>query len=395
MGPWPAELDVRRAWSAPTSTAGRTLPITVVIPAYNREVLIVRALRSVRAQRPRPPAEIVVVDDASSDRTAEVARSLGARVVRRSMNGGAAAARNTGVDAATQPWLALLDSDDEWLPHHLATLWAARDGHVLVTGASLSCADDRVQSVGGVPGLSPKVITSPAQVVYPENLVSASGVLVRRDVVTGVGGYRTDLRFAEDFDLWLRVLEHGTGLALPTPVSLYHRHDEQKSNQRMAGRAAQRRAIEAHRASDWYSTALVRRREVVDAWDDLREGQTGGVRGMVVVLGTPARVAALLGLLVWRARRRRRGGAVARDGGPTIAVLPGTPDAAVAAMRSRPIVDLREVPWSRALLHLTRRPTGQAVVASRLVQFGIRALGIDPVPPAAVTDQVGETATDA
>src|SRR4051794_4178924 len=108
------------------------LPISVVIPAYRRADLVRRAVASVRAQRPAQPAEIIVVDDASGDGTADAARDSGATVVVNPANVGEGAARNVGVRAATQPWIALLDSDDEWLPDHLSRLWPLRDGHVLV-----------------------------------------------------------------------------------------------------------------------------------------------------------------------------------------------------------------------------------------------------------------------
>src|SRR5919108_5973128 len=100
-----------------------------------------RALAGVFAQKP-PPAEIVVVDDASTDGTAAVAEEMGARVVRHEENLGEGAARNSGIAAATQPWLALLDSDDEWLPHHLETLWRGRGDHLVVATSAMRCADD-------------------------------------------------------------------------------------------------------------------------------------------------------------------------------------------------------------------------------------------------------------
>src|SRR3954464_2844452 len=104
---------------APEGAAGReptTIPVSVVIAAYNRADMLRRAIASVRAQRPAVPAEIVVVDDASSDATADVAEVLGATVVRHPVNRGESAARNSAIEAAAQPWIAVLDSDDEWLP---------------------------------------------------------------------------------------------------------------------------------------------------------------------------------------------------------------------------------------------------------------------------------------
>jgi glycosyltransferase involved in cell wall biosynthesis len=112
------------------------LPISVVIPAYNAEDEIRETLASVLAQT-RPPFEIIVVDDGSSDRTAEVARSSEGVTVVSQTNAGVAAARNRGIGLASQPWIALLDADDHWLPEKLALQWEALEA----TGARL-CATD-------------------------------------------------------------------------------------------------------------------------------------------------------------------------------------------------------------------------------------------------------------
>jgi hypothetical protein len=132
----------------PSAPGSEPLPVSVVIPAYNREKLIARALESVQRQHCLP-AEVIVVDDGSTDATSAVAERFGARVVSTGENRGAAGARRMGVDAATQDWVALLDSDDEWLPWMLAALWPQREGHVLVTGGALLVQDERIIGRGG------------------------------------------------------------------------------------------------------------------------------------------------------------------------------------------------------------------------------------------------------
>ena len=97
--------------------------VTAVIPAYDEEARIASAIASVRAQS-EPPEAIVVVDDGSRDRTAALARELGATVVAKA-NGGLASARNAGIRAARTPWVALLDADDHWYPEKLARCRAA------------------------------------------------------------------------------------------------------------------------------------------------------------------------------------------------------------------------------------------------------------------------------
>src|SRR5687768_4198880 len=99
--------------------------LSVVIPAYNAEKYLGAAIESVLAQG-HPSAEIVVVNDGSSDRTHEVARSYGGQVHFLSQDhAGAAAARNRGVDAARGAYLAFLDADDLWLKGKLELQWKA------------------------------------------------------------------------------------------------------------------------------------------------------------------------------------------------------------------------------------------------------------------------------
>jgi glycosyltransferase involved in cell wall biosynthesis len=81
-----------------------TLPVSVVIPAYNRPSLVLRAVRSALAEGPRPPAEVIVVDDCSGDETGAAAGAAGARVIRHEANQGEGAGRNTAIRAASQPW---------------------------------------------------------------------------------------------------------------------------------------------------------------------------------------------------------------------------------------------------------------------------------------------------
>lgn len=97
--------------------------VSVVIPTYNRAKLIPRAIASVLRQTLQN-FEIIIVDDASQDDTESVVKSLTdsrIKYLKHQTNLNGSAARNTGIKAAQGEYLALLDSDDEWLPNHLAT----------------------------------------------------------------------------------------------------------------------------------------------------------------------------------------------------------------------------------------------------------------------------------
>src|SRR3954469_6444578 len=209
------------------------VPLAVIVPAYNRSSSLNRALMSVGVQT-LTPAEVVVVDDASSDDTAEAARSLGARVIVHEVNRGEGAARNTALAATEQPWAALLDSDDEWLPTHLEDVWAARDGHVLVADAALSSGGSAGPRVYGWPGRRPRVLRSPAAVAFPANVVQPSAALADRAALLAAGGFPVGMRQAGDLHTWLRLLERGTGVLLPSVGVRYHLHEGQVSADRAA-----------------------------------------------------------------------------------------------------------------------------------------------------------------
>jgi len=295
------------------------------MPAYERAALLPRAIASVRAQRSAQPAEIVVVDDGSGDPTADVAADLGARVVRHPHNRGIAAARNTGVEAATQPWLALLDTDDEWLPHHLTTVWALRNGHVLAAGSALRLAAERRRSrVHGPPGKAAVVLRSPAPLVFPSNFLPASAVLVRRDVVLEVGGFRKP-DAVEDFDLWLRVLECGTGIITPEVTVVYHLHDSQSSADAAQMQARHILVAERGEGRPWWSPALVERWQATAEWSNVRSAVRRGrprdaARHASWIAARPRRIAAVAQGSLLRARLKRRTRQTLRAG-----LRPGTP----------------------------------------------------------------------
>jgi glycosyltransferase involved in cell wall biosynthesis len=96
--------------------------VSVVIPTYNRQDMVQRAIQTALDQT-YPPHEVIVVDDCSTDATREVVTNYGdprVKLVARTTNGGGSAARNDGIDAATGDYVALLDSDDVWQPEKLA-----------------------------------------------------------------------------------------------------------------------------------------------------------------------------------------------------------------------------------------------------------------------------------
>jgi glycosyltransferase involved in cell wall biosynthesis len=291
------------------------LPVSVIMPAFNRADTLPRALASIQSQRPFLPAEVIVVDDHSDDESGEIARRYGATVIRHERTQGAAAARNTAVAAATQPWLALLDSDDEWLPDHLDVLWRLKAGHVLVAGASMACFDEPGQppAYAGTIRSRAHTLRSPAALI-PLNPLSASGVLVAREAVVAAGGYNTELGYAEDWDLWLRVLERGTGVITPSVVCLYHVHAGSKSLHAEGPVETHDKIVRSCVGRPWWSARLLDRWCGLRLWAALEAALAEGQRRKAAVLAVklvarPQRLWAVVARRVqfalWMRRSRR------------------------------------------------------------------------------------------
>jgi glycosyltransferase involved in cell wall biosynthesis len=271
-------------------------PVSVVIPAWRCAGYVAAAVRSVQAQT-LEPLEVIVVDDASGDGTGEAAGAVGATVIEHVSNVGVGQTRNDGIEAAQGEWIALLDCDDEWLPHHLETLWRSRDGRVLVGAAAVTMGDGAQSRALGWAGRRPLLLDSPAKAVVPEPCIRTSGVIFRREDALAVGGFRPELRRAQDLDLWLRLLERGTGLALPVVTSKYRAHPDQLSNDRPAGWAAQREILASYADRPWCTPAVRRMRDAAITWDESRRR----------ALADPRNFPTLARLLLGRRAQRRLG----------------------------------------------------------------------------------------
>jgi glycosyltransferase involved in cell wall biosynthesis len=278
------------------------LPISVVIPAYNRADRIATAVKSALAQVPRPPAEVLVVDDASTDGTAQRAEAAGATVIRHKQNKGVSGARNTGIERAQNPWVAFLDSDDRWLPHHLERVWERAEDHVLVAEVTWSHLEE-----GGRYEGTPKELPlrSPVDVVVPQNPVCASGTLVSREVLLEVGGFPEGMTMCEDLDTWIRVLERGEGLVLATIGVIYEIHAGQVS-QGTGMRNAHRDVVLSYSDRPWLTRRVRTDLDASLAWDGM--GRTLKSRDYPLIartvlraVGGPRRIA-----MVRRMRRLER-----------------------------------------------------------------------------------------
>ncbi len=188
--------------------------ISAVIPTFNRAELVVRAIRSA-LEGSRPPDEIVVVDDGSSDDTAERIKVFrdAVRYVWRT-NGGCASARNRGVEMARNPWVAFLDSDDVWSREHLGVIERAitetdraADLYFADTVRPAPTGATSWWSAAGISPRAPWELRSDGRewaLLDLQPMMLQSSVFARREVLDA-GGFDESLTVREDTDLFLRV----------------------------------------------------------------------------------------------------------------------------------------------------------------------------------------------
>lgn len=187
--------------------------VSVLIGAYNAERYLGEAIESVLAQGYRP-LELVVVDDGSTDRTSDVARSFG-EVVRcvRQENAGNGAARNRAVELATGELFAFLDADDRFLPDKLERQWSA-----LAADPTLDIVFGHVREF-----VSPELTESERELIRPPSppapWPAPNLMLVRRASFSRVGPFSESVRVGVTVDWYARAVEAGLrSLMLPDVV---------------------------------------------------------------------------------------------------------------------------------------------------------------------------------
>jgi glycosyltransferase involved in cell wall biosynthesis len=211
--------------------------ISVVIPTYNNARFVASAVESALSQS-LPPAEVIVIDDGSTDATADVLAPYGEsiRYIRQS-NSGPAAARNRGIKAARGELIALLDADDIWLPEKLQKQQDCLDANPragLVHSAFLRW-DDRTGDTSLRRTVECRYVGRCYHLFFFENGALPSTIFVRRECVDRIRGFDENIRKAgvEDYDFSLRIARHYDFAFVDEPLVMYRRHESNASEKRL------------------------------------------------------------------------------------------------------------------------------------------------------------------
>ena len=202
-------------------------PVAAIVTCHNYGRFLGEAIESVLAQS-HAPSEVVVVDDGSTDDTAQVAARYAARGVRyvHRPRGGAGAARNAGLRSTSAPLIAFLDADDAWLPHRVAVGVAhlARHPTAALAAAHAFACDEAMRPTSVVHALRGPASGMVLDELLVHNVVlNPSSVLIRRSALEAVGGF-SELPRGQDWDTWLKIAKRFPIGFVDDVVALVRRH---------------------------------------------------------------------------------------------------------------------------------------------------------------------------
>ena len=197
--------------------------ISVIIPLYNKEPIIERSLQSVLSQD-YDDFEVVIVNDGSTDRSADIVRSINDPRIRliEHENGGPSKARNTGIKNAKGEWIVLLDADDELLPGALGTFISLSVNHpdadIIDCGQKVKRRNAEVLVSHTLEGYS----NNPMRDWYLRKIGPGSNHTMFKTEILNLHQYDTRLRRFEDAELLSRILKKAIVYSSTIPVSLVH-----------------------------------------------------------------------------------------------------------------------------------------------------------------------------
>lgn len=209
--------------------AESTPTVSVIIPTYNRERLLPKAIESVLAQS-FSDFELLIIDDGSTDNTQAVIEGFNhtqIHYIRHSNNRGECAARNTGIAMARGAYIAFLDSDDEWLPSKLAKQVALFEKMPAKVGAIytwLKIIDGKTQ----LETLRKSILRGDVSqnLLYKNFIGTPSTLMIKRHCLQQTEGFDARLRCCGDWDMWLQLSCHCEFEFIPEALVQYHDHDE-------------------------------------------------------------------------------------------------------------------------------------------------------------------------
>jgi glycosyltransferase involved in cell wall biosynthesis len=206
--------------------------VSVVIPYYRASQTIARAVESALGQTVRPH-EIIIVDDGCPEGAEAATKQFGSSVALiRKPNGGAASARNLGIEHARSEWIAFLDADDYWEPSKLERQLTFSEGAGLVGGMCFTEGPGQPRSVTKIadPGFFGRTFKPCESEAFQVAMNLWTSVLLVRRKALGDQRFVSGLEPAEDRDLWIRLVASTVVYLVPEPLATYSQSPDSLSN---------------------------------------------------------------------------------------------------------------------------------------------------------------------
>ncbi|MDD1503980.1 glycosyltransferase [Lysinibacillus sp. CNPSo 3705] len=208
------------------------IKISVVIPAFNAELYIEKAIQSILRQTEQV-YEIIIIDDGSVDQTCKIVQKIQKDepkiVLLTQQNAGASAARNSGIHEATGDWILLLDADDECseelVETYLTKIKEVREDISVIYTAYYQIDDNSKVISTQLSGKRLNSTEGFCDILIRNPIISPSGVLVNKKHLNDMHGFNTQIKYVEDVDLWVRLLDSNYSIEyIDRPLSYIRRH---------------------------------------------------------------------------------------------------------------------------------------------------------------------------
>lgn len=207
--------------------------VSAIVTAYNSEAFIAEAIQSILNQT-RAVDEIVIVDDGSTDSTRRVVAEFADQGIKfiQQQNQGAGAARNKGIRETSGEYIAFLDADDIWLENKTRLQFDYLNAHPevgMVSGFARwwNTAKNTVR-ISGTPVKNMRTLQR--EILVHNMLGNPSMAMVRRSALEEVGLFDEHIRWGQDWELWMRLVERFEAAVIPEPVTIYRWHRENLSH---------------------------------------------------------------------------------------------------------------------------------------------------------------------
>ena len=207
--------------------------ISVVIPLYNREGTIERAIRSVSNQDFSHEYEIIIIDDGSTDDSVSVVKNIKSQKIRiiQHQNSGVSAVRNRGIREAKGELIAFLDSDDEWKPEFLSIIWKLTkkfpEAGAYTTSYYLKYPDGKMTKASIKNTLQNKseglLENYFACAALGNGPICSSAVCIPKKIFNELGGFPEGIHMQEDLQMWVKIVLNYPIAFSPQPASIYYK----------------------------------------------------------------------------------------------------------------------------------------------------------------------------